>query len=145
MNNTTLKTWALHISFLMALTATLGSLYFGEVLKYPPCTLCWYQRIAMYPLVVIFGAALWSEDSKYLKYSLPLSLVGFVIASYHVLLYYGWIENSIVPCSQGVSCTTKQIELLGFVTIPLMSWISFLIINAVSTAKLFAESKNESK
>lgn len=119
----------LHILFLVALVATLGSLYFGEIAKYPPCTLCWYQRICMYPLVIIFGAALWSEDRGYLKYALPLSSIGFVIASYHVLLYYGIIPDSITPCSQGVSCTTKQIELLGFITIPLMSWVSFLIIN----------------
>lgn len=123
---------SLQLLFLVATVATVGSLIFGEVLKYPPCTLCWYQRICMYPLVIIFGSAIWSGDRGFLKYSLPLSLLGLVISSYHVFLYYGFIEDSIIPCSQGVSCTSKQVELLGFLTIPLMSWISFLILNIVS-------------
>ncbi len=131
------------ISFVIALAATLGSLYFGEVLKYPPCTLCWYQRICMYPLVVIFMSALWTDDRRFLKYSLPLSAIGFVIASYHILLYYGILSESIVPCSQGVSCTTKQIEIFGFLTIPLMSWVSFLVINALGLAGVFLKEERK--
>lgn len=123
-----LKAHTLHISFLVALVATLGSLYFGEILKYPPCTLCWYQRICMYPLVIIFGSALWTNDTKFYRSALPLSVIGFIISIYHNLLYYKIIPDSITPCSQGVSCTTKQIEFLGFITIPLMSMISFLIL-----------------
>lgn len=119
---------ALRFSFIVALVATFGSLYFGEILKYPPCTLCWYQRICMYPLVIIFGSTIWTEERNFLKNSLPLSVVGLIIASYHNLLYYGWIEDSIKPCSLGISCTTKQVEILGFITIPLMSWISFAIL-----------------
>ena len=129
--------WLLRMSFVVALVATMGSLYFGEVLKYPPCTLCWYQRICMYPLVVIFVAALWTEDRKYLKYSRPLIGFGFLIASYHVLLYYKFIPDSITPCSQGVSCTTKQIEILGFITIPLMSWVAFIILAALGLTSVF--------
>lgn len=118
----------LKISFLVALVATMGSLYFGEILKYPPCTLCWYQRICMYPIVIILSSALWTNEGGYLKNFLPLSLLGLLIACYHNLLYYGWIPDSITPCSQGVSCTTKQVEILGFLTIPLMSFISFLAL-----------------
>lgn len=121
----------LKISFQVALVATLGSLFFGEVLKYPPCTLCWYQRICMYPLVIIFGSAIWTDDYKYLKQSAPLTLIGLVIASYHNLLYYGWIPDSITPCTQGVSCTSKQVEIFGFLTIPLMSWLSFLALSVL--------------
>ena len=100
----------------------------------------------MYPLVFILGAALWTEDRNYLKYVMPLATVGLAISSYHVLLYYGWIEDSIIPCSTGVSCTTKQIELLGFLTIPLLSWMSFILINIFGLMELrFKERKNESK
>lgn len=132
----------LKISFLIALVATLGSLYFGEVLKYPPCTLCWYQRICMYPLTIIFAGAIWSDDLKFLKHSMPLSIIGFLIASYHNLLYYGFIPDSITPCSQGVSCTTKQIEMFGFLTIPLMSWICFIALNFIGIFMLKRE-RNE--
>lgn len=134
----------LRLSFLVALVATMGSLYFGEVLKYPPCTLCWYQRICMYPLAVIFAVALWTDDSRVLKFTMPLSLIGFMIASYHILLYYGIIPDSITPCSQGVSCTTKQIEMFGFLTIPLMSWMSFFALNTIGILGTYlGRSKNE--
>ena len=124
------------LSFLIALVATLGSLFFGEVLKYPPCTLCWYQRICMYPLVLIFAAAIWTDEKKVLKYTMPLITIGFLIASYHVLLYYKVIPDSITPCSQGVSCTTKQIEYLGFITIPLMSWVAFILLGILGMTSL---------
>lgn len=100
----------------------------------------------MYPLVVIFGVALWTEDRNYLKYVLPLALTGLVISNYHVLLYYGFIAENIVPCAQGVSCTTKQIEYLGFITIPLMSWVSFLLVTVLSFLDLaYGRKTNESK
>lgn len=85
----------------------------------------------MYPLVIILGSALWSEDKRFYRTALPLSIVGLMTAVYHNLLYYKIIPDSITPCSQGVSCTTKQIELLGFLTIPLMSLMSFLILVVV--------------
>lgn len=140
-----MKIDSLKISFLIALIATLGSLYFGEVLKYPPCTLCWYQRICMYPLVIVFGSALWTSESRYLKNALPLALTGLVISVYHNLLYYGWIPDSITPCSQGVSCTTRQIEIFGFLTIPLMSMISFLAIVFLGFFALKSERKMNEK
>ncbi len=100
----------------------------------------------MYPLAFILGAALWTEDRSYLKYVMPLSAIGLVISSYHVLLYYGWLEESIIPCSTGVSCTTKQIELLGFLTIPLLSWMSFILINILGLMEIrFKEKKSEIK
>jgi disulfide bond formation protein DsbB len=116
----------LYISFIFSLSATFGSLYFSEILGYPPCVLCWYQRICMYPLVLIFGAAIWTEDSQFLKYTLPLSFLGLGIAIYHNLLYYGVIPDSITPCTQGISCTSRQVEYLGFITIPLLSLMSFI-------------------
>ena len=115
----------LRINFLLALIATLGSLYFSEVLKFPPCVLCWYQRICIYPLVLIFGAALWTEDKGYKPYALPLLVVGLLISGYHNLVYYGFISEALTPCTQGVSCSSRQLELFGIITIPLLSLISF--------------------
>ena len=126
----------LPLSFLIALAGTLGSLFASEVLGYPPCVLCWYQRIAMYPLTVIYFVALWSEDRSYARYSLPLAGIGLAVAVYHNLLYYGVIPESITPCTQGVSCTERQVELLGFVTVPLMSLAAFLCLCALGGAGL---------
>ena len=126
-------------SFVIALAATLGSLFASEVLGYPPCVLCWYQRIAMYPLALVFFMALWSGDRGYPRYSLPLCALGAALAAYHNLLYYGVIPEAISPCQQGVSCTTRQLELLGFVTIPLMSLVAFLGLGVLGAMALRRE------
>jgi disulfide bond formation protein DsbB len=130
----------LRLSFIVALIATLGSLFFSEVLGYPPCVLCWYQRIAMYPLALIFFVALWSEDENHVKYALPLAVAGLGIAIYHNLLYYGILPDSIKPCQQGISCTSRQVEWLGFITIPLLSLVSFTMLTtllAISHTSIF--------
>ena len=112
-----------------ALIATAGSLFFSEVMDLPPCVLCWYQRIAMYPLVAIVGAGIVARDTRWRIYALPLSLAGLAVSIYHNLLYYGVVPESITPCKQGISCTTVQIEWLGFITIPLMALSAFVLIN----------------
>jgi len=116
------------LSFLTALIATLGSLYFSEIALYPPCVLCWYQRICMYPLTFILFASVWTNDSRQARYTLPLIFTGLLIAIYHNLLYYEIIPDSITPCTAGISCTSKHIEWLGFITIPFLSLTAFFIL-----------------
>ena len=111
--------------WVIACVATLGSLFFSDVMGYAPCVLCWYQRIFIYPLVLIFGAGLFAFDRQVIKYSLPLAIVGWCVALYHTLLYGGLIPKSIQPCSEGVPCDEKYIELFGFLSIPLMSLLAF--------------------
>lgn len=118
------------VSWIVALVATLGSLFFSEVMGLPPCILCWYQRIAMYPLVVILSVGLGARDPRVLSYAGPLVAVGLCIATYHNLLYYHLIADSLAPCRTGVSCTDRQIEWFGFVTIPLLSLVAFTAIAA---------------
>lgn len=118
----------LRANFLMAVFSTVGSLYYSEIMKFPPCTLCWYQRICIYPLVIIFGAALLTDDHKHLKYSLPLLLTGLAFAVYHNLLYFGVIAQELIPCTGSVSCSTRQLELLGFITIPLMAMVGLVVM-----------------
>ena len=121
-----MKNLILHFNFLASLIGSLGSLFFSEILKYPPCVLCWYQRICLYPLVVIFGVALWTEDLAYKKYAYPFVVLGLTIAVYHNLIYYDFISAALTPCAQGASCSTRQLELFGFITIPLLSLLGFL-------------------
>ena len=116
----------LYLAWAIALVATVGSLFFSEVMQLPPCVLCWYQRIAMYPLVVIIGIGIITRDGGVKYYALPLALIGLAISVYHNLLYYGILPESIAPCTQGVSCTSRQIEWLGFITIPLMALTAFV-------------------
>lgn len=113
---------------LIAICAAFGSLYFSEVMKLPPCVLCWYQRIFMYPLIAITAVGIWKKDKNLPYFILPLSIIGLLIAFYHNLLYYKIIPESITPCTTGISCTTIQLEIFGFITIPFLSFVAFLII-----------------
>lgn len=117
-----------YLLWILAIVATGGSLFFSEVMELPPCVLCWYQRIAMYPLVVIIAAGIVLGDAKWKWYAFPLSLVGLGFAVYHNLLYYHIIPESLAPCMEGISCTSRQLEWLGFITIPLMSLTAFLLM-----------------
>lgn len=117
-----------YIAWTQALVATIGSLGFSEILQLTPCTLCWYQRIAMYPLVLVLGAGIVLGDRRLALYALPLSVVGLAIATYHNLLYYGVLPEGIVQCALGVSCAERQLEWFGFVTIPVLSLIAFAVI-----------------
>lgn len=116
------------LCFVTALIATLGSLFFSEVMQFIPCSMCWYQRIFMYPLVIIFLLGLLYPDDKLFKYSVGLVLVGLAIAIYHNLLMFGIISESAVPCVQGVPCSTEYINWFGFITIPFLSLIAYSII-----------------
>jgi len=118
-----------YLAWIIALVATVGSLFFSEVMDLPPCVLCWYQRVAMYPLVLIIGSGIIMRDGRMTSYALPLSLIGLAISIYHNLLYYGLIPESITPCTEGISCTSRQIEWLGFITIPLMALTAFLSVS----------------
>ncbi len=119
---------ALYLALIQAIVATLGSLYFSNILHYPPCVLCWYQRIGMFPLfaTLIIGILLRDKNTHF--FVLPAALFGWVISVYHNLLYYKIIPDDLAPCSTGVSCTTKFIEYFGFVTIPFLSFVAFTVI-----------------
>jgi disulfide bond formation protein DsbB len=121
---------SLWLAFVIALVATSGSLYLSEVARFTPCTLCWYQRIAMYPLVIILGIAAWRGDRGVRRYVVPLATVGAVIAAYHVALQRlpGLPSGT---CSLDVPCTAIYVERFGFVTIPFMALIAFLSILAL--------------
>lgn len=111
--------------WLLAAVALLGSLFFSEVMGLPPCVLCWWQRIFMYPLVVIFLVGLFPYDRGVVRYALPLGVLGWLFAFYHYLTYSGYIPEALQPCGQGPSCATVDLVLFGFVTIPLLSLFAY--------------------
>ena len=122
----------LFLCWLQVTVSATISLFFSSVLEYEPCVLCWYQRICLFPLIFIFAAGLFPAfDKSVIKYALPLTIAGGVTALYHTLLYAGIIPENIQPCSQGVSCTEKYIELFGFISIPMMSFFAFSILTAL--------------
>ena len=123
-------------NLIISLVATAGSLFFSEVMEYPPCSLCWYQRIFMYPLILIFSTGYIKEDKKCFEYSLPLSFIGNFFAAYHLLLHYEIIPESLAPCTESISCSNVYVEYLGFITIPLMAFTAFALINTMSIISL---------
>lgn len=129
--------WAI-LAWAQALVATSGSLYFSEVLNWKPCLLCWYQRILMYPLVLVIGIGIIRRDKNLPYYALPLSLVGLFIALYHNLLQWRIIPEAIAPCQVGVPCVSKYAGWFGFVTIPLLSLTAFWIISFLMIRQLKA-------
>ena len=128
-------------AWLTASAATLGALFFGEVMRLPPCVLCWYQRIAMFPLVLILPVGMFPFDAKVVRHALPLAAIGWMIAAYHALLVAGVIPEDLKPCTQGVSCSEKVIEWFGFVTIPLLSFAAFSAIVALLVFAHFRSSR----
>ena len=126
----------LYGAWLVALTAMLGSLYFSEIRHFVPCTLCWYQRILMYPMVVLLGVAAWNRDRGVVKYALPLTVLGTLIAGYHVLDQKIPSFGFAGACSTGVPCNVAYINYLGFVTIPVLSLTAFVLVTGLLLAAM---------
>lgn len=127
-NKTTRNTVVLYIAWVISIVATLGSLYFSEIQEFVPCELCWYQRILMYPLVLIIGVAVFSNDFKVKRYVLPLTLIGAGIGIMHYLQQKVPSLSDLTPCAQGVPCNIEYINWFGFVTIPFLSLTAFILI-----------------
>ncbi|MFA6741575.1 MAG: disulfide oxidoreductase [Arcobacteraceae bacterium] len=115
-------------AFLVSLIATFGSLFFSEIMNFIPCSLCWYQRIFIYPLVFIFLINLLFPDDKMFKYAFPLVIIGWSISVYHNLLMFKIIPEELSPCVQGVPCSVDYLNWFGFITIPLLSFLAYTII-----------------
>lgn len=115
-------------AWLVSIVATVGSLFFSESMGFIPCTLCWYQRILMYPLVVVLGIAFYQNNRKIYQYVLPFTIAGMVMSGYHYAIQKLPSFNVIPLCKQGVPCSGQYINWLGFITIPLLSFIAFTLI-----------------
>lgn len=126
----------LWLAFVVALVATAGSLYFSEVANFIPCKLCWFQRIAMYPLVLLALPAL-RDDRRGAEYLLPLPIVGFGIAVWHILVERGVVSDTeSCQISAPGGCATKWIEEFGYMTIPTLSATAFALIGFVLALRI---------
>jgi disulfide bond formation protein DsbB len=140
-NSSNSNGWSLLFAAWVLITvSTLGSLFFSEVMRVPVCELCWYQRVAMYPMVLILAIGLLPYDPKVLRYAAAFTATGWLIALFHVLLVAGIIPESAQPCVQGIPCSETHISLLGFLNIPTLSLLTFTSIGIL----LFYANKMES-
>lgn len=115
-------------AWLTAVVATGGALFIGEVMGMAPCLLCWYQRIAMFPLALVLGMAFYSEDRRGAAYALPLALAGAGLAGYHSLLVAGLVPRAWVPCAAGVSCADQKLDFFYGIELPWLSFAAFIFI-----------------
>src|SRR3989344_1543678 len=122
----------LTLGFIIALSASLFSLVYSEIIGFLPCYLCWYQRVFLFPLVLIFGSAIWHKDRKIVKYTLPMLSIGFVVSVYQNFFYY-FGEGSSLPCdASGVSCYQQLVsEFGGYISIPMFALTTFVALIAI--------------
>ncbi len=140
MKESNIKMYLLLVQFVISLAAIFGSLFFSEIMKFPPCNLCWYQRIFIYPiaLIILMGLYLGSKDTN--KFVTPFVILGLIFSAYHNLVYYK-IVQIIVPCTESSPCTVQQLNYLGFITIPLLSLCAFVALSILNIMTIKIESK----
>ncbi|NJN19825.1 MAG: disulfide bond formation protein B [Oscillochloris sp.] len=133
--------WGSHYGALLtACLATAGSLFFSEILGWIPCTLCWYQRILMYPLSLMIAVGILRRDAGLPALVLPFSITGSAVSLYHYLLIKtDWFPPP--PCRSGVPCTVEYLNLFGFINIPFLALTAFLIITLLMAVILAAFSE----
>ena len=135
---------ALAFSLAVALAATLGSLFYSEIAGYEPCKLCWFQRILMYPQVILLGIAWLKKDNGIVLYSIALSSLGALIAGYQYLLQIGLAPS--IGCSAvgySVDCAQRFVMQFGYITIPMMALTAFLLIIGFMANKIIIQKIND--
>jgi disulfide bond formation protein DsbB len=125
------------LALVPALAALLGSLYYSEVVGFVPCTLCWYQRILMYPLSLIIVVGIVKRDEYLPDYVLPFSIIGMLVSGYHYLGQLG-VFGHPPACSAGIPCDLRWVNYLGFISIPLMALTAFVLITIFMAATRWA-------
>ena len=118
----------LFLAWILVTSGTLISLFFSEIVQLPVCVLCWYQRIALYPLVIMLPFALFPFDIKVIRYAAPLVVFGWFVALFHVLVVAKIIPEAAQPCVQGIPCSEIHFNLLGFLNITVMSLLTFSLL-----------------
>ncbi|SFI33416.1 disulfide bond formation protein DsbB [Paenibacillus sp. UNC496MF] len=126
------RRYALYLAWVVSIVAVGSSLYLSEIMKFIPCNLCWYQRIFMYPIVILLGIACYNQDRKIIRYVLPLSVIGGCISLYHYLEQQIPALAKVLPCTVGVPCSEDYLDWFGgYVTIPFLALIAFILITAL--------------
>ncbi|MAH03215.1 disulfide bond formation protein B [Candidatus Pacearchaeota archaeon] len=121
-----IKENSLFLSFIVALIATLGSLFYSEIAGYTPCKLCWFQRIFMYPQTILLGIALFRKAKRAHYYLIPLNIIGAFIALNHYLIQR--MEYATSCGIEAVSCSVKYTFHFGYITIPMMALTAFCLM-----------------
>jgi len=123
-----LRQWSLFLTWLITLIILMTTLYFSNVLGFPVCTLCWYQRICIYPLALIIGIATFRNDGSITLYTIPMTLIGMAFALLQYIEQMVPTFRPMLVCGQEVSCHMIHVDYLGFITLPLLSLIACIVM-----------------
>lgn len=127
-----------HAALAVALAAIVGSLFYSEIAGFPPCVLCVFQRVLMYPQAAFLGIALWHPKKTYHDAALIFSVIGAAVAGYGQYLQFG--GESLIPCgADSASCSRRFFIEFGHVTIPMMSFVAFLLIIVLLFPQRFSQ------
>lgn len=136
--------YILELLFWGVMSAVVGSLIYSNIIGFPPCDLCWYQRIFMYPQAIILLVAMRRRDKSVIDYLVPLSVIGAVIAFYQSLVQWGFSVGSIISCaSVGSECAKVYVREFSYITIPFMSFSVFVYIIVLKFVYYHKERKNK--
>ncbi|WP_211262194.1 disulfide bond formation protein B [Nitriliruptor alkaliphilus] len=123
---------AMPIAAAIATVTTAGSLWMSEVAGYAPCVLCWYQRIAIYPMVVLTGVAAWRRDAQVWRYVVPLAVIGSAVSIWHLVIER--VPSLSGPCDPAAPCAIRWVEEFGVFTLPAMALVAAVAIALLSLA-----------
>ncbi|MFJ8219805.1 disulfide bond formation protein B [Bacillus cereus] len=137
-----IRKYHIAIAWTIDTSAMLISLIFSEWMKLPPCDLCWYQRMAMYPLVLILGIGMYRKDPNVSIYAFPFACIRLIISVYQITIQ-AFPTSEMKICSVGVSCTEDYLNLFGFISIPMLSFVGFLAIIILLYIKPDKETKEQ--
>lgn len=126
----------LNLIFIITFMGVFGSLYYSEVMGLPPCLLCWYQRIFLYPMFFISAAAIAFSEKVSPKILMVLSVPGMLLGLYQYGMQKFGLGSGFISCSSDNPCSAIDLEYLGFITIPFLSFVAFAVINAILIIKL---------
>jgi disulfide bond formation protein DsbB len=132
----------LWLAWLVALVTTLGSLYFSQVAHFTPCALCWYQRIAMYPLSIVLLVAAIRRDRGIAWYVVPVATIGALFATYHTQLQ-AFPQQHSAFCTLTEPCTVRYVWEFGFVSLPFMALSAFVFIITMTVLAARADISEE--
>jgi disulfide bond formation protein DsbB len=122
------RTYSLYLAWVVSLVAVAGSLFLSDYIGYEPCKLCWFQRIFMYPQAILLAIASYKNDRSQIPYLLPLSVIGGLISLYHYAEQKIPGLAKLLPCTSGVPCDQDYFNWLGFITIPFLALVAFILI-----------------
>ncbi len=122
-----MRYFGLYLAWLISLIATFFSLYLSVIKRIPPCELCWYLRICLFPLVIILGQAAYCHFRAIVPFVIALPLIGMLLSIYQLI--FALTHNNAL-CIGSSECVRLSSSLFNSpIAIPILGILAFALIN----------------